>query len=154
LTLSHILEGTTSDFNLLTVARSQSRMDVVIIFFLFGDDVVGLSVATRYGASKQYAPTHNLITTIESFLWWLFVKIMLPSKILNQIVVLADFSSLWTLYENCQLRLTQPHHWGRLLFYCPKNYQTVLLFETLPTYHFERVFSRLVVGSPFPPTLS
>jgi hypothetical protein len=28
------------------------------------------------------------------------------------------------------------------------------LFETLPTYHFERVFSRLVAGSPLSPTLS
>jgi hypothetical protein len=33
---------------------------------LFGGDVVGLSVATCYGASKCYELTHNLIITIES----------------------------------------------------------------------------------------
>jgi hypothetical protein len=54
---------------------------------LFGSDVVGLNVATRYGASKCYAPTRNLITTIES-LWWFIDGIMLPSMILNQIASL------------------------------------------------------------------
>jgi hypothetical protein len=33
---------------------------------LFEGDVAGLSIATRYGASKSYSPTRNLITTIES----------------------------------------------------------------------------------------
>jgi hypothetical protein len=84
-----------SDFNLLTVARSQDRIIVVIRFFLFGGDVAGLSVAICYGDSKCYEPTHNLVTIIESFLWWLFIGIMLPSKIaldatssLRKIVVL------------------------------------------------------------------
>jgi hypothetical protein len=34
---------------------------------LFGGDVVELSVATRYGASKYYLPTRNIVTIIESF---------------------------------------------------------------------------------------
>jgi hypothetical protein len=60
-TLSHISVGTTPYFNLLTVARSQCRIDVVIRFFLFEGDV-RMSVAIHYGASKRYAPTHNLVT--------------------------------------------------------------------------------------------
>jgi hypothetical protein len=140
--------------NLLTAARSQGRIDVVIIFLLFGGDVVGLSVAIPYGTSKRYAPTRNLITIIESCLWWHFVVITLLSKMLNQLAFLVVFSSLLTPYENRQLRLTQPHRWERLLFHCLKTYLTVLFFETLPTYHFERVFPRLFVGSPFSPTLS
>jgi hypothetical protein len=123
-------------------------------FFLIRGDVIGLSVTTHYMAYKRYAPTRNLVTTIKSSLWWLFVGIMLPSKIFNQIAILADFSSLWTPYENRPLRLTQPHRRGRLLFLCPETYQAVLLFETLPTYHFERVFPRLVASSPFSLTLS
>jgi hypothetical protein len=58
-----------SDFNLLTAAHSQGWIDVVIRFFLFGGDVVGLSIAIHYGASKIYAPTHNLAT----YHWILFV---------------------------------------------------------------------------------
>jgi hypothetical protein len=61
---------------------------------LLGCDVVGLSVATHYGPFKCYAPTRNLITTIESSLWWFLVVIRFPSKILNQIALLTDFSSL------------------------------------------------------------
>jgi hypothetical protein len=61
-TLHQISEGTAPDLNLLTAARSQGRIDVVIKFFLFGGDVVGLSVAICYGASKSYAPTCNLAT--------------------------------------------------------------------------------------------
>jgi hypothetical protein len=121
------------------VAHSQDEGDVVIRFFLFRGDIIGLIIATRYGVFKPYAPTRNLITTIESSLWWFLVVITLPSKILNQFAFLVDFSSLWTPYENCQLCLTQPHHWERLLFHCPETYQVVLLFETLPTYHFERM---------------
>jgi hypothetical protein len=48
-------------------------------------DIVRLSIATRYGASKCYAPTHILVTTIESSLQLLFVEITLPSKILNKL---------------------------------------------------------------------
>jgi hypothetical protein len=66
LTLSQISDGTSLDFNLLIVARSQGRMDIVIGIFLFGGDVVGLSVTICYGTSKSFAPTHNLVTTIES----------------------------------------------------------------------------------------
>jgi hypothetical protein len=128
-------------------------MDVVIRFSLFGGDAIGSSVVTHYGVSKCYAPSSNLVTIIESSLWW-FLVITLPSKILDQIAFLMNFSSLWTLYENRQLHFTQPHHWGRLLFHCPKTYQAILLFETLPTYHFERVFPRLFAGSPFSSTLS
>jgi hypothetical protein len=42
--------------------KMESLLD---FFFLFGGDVVGLSIATRYGASKSDAPTRNLVTTIE-----------------------------------------------------------------------------------------
>jgi hypothetical protein len=56
--------------------------------------------------------------------------------------------------ENHQVCSAQPHCWGRLLFHGPKTYQDFPLFKTLPTYHFERVFPRLFVGSPFSPTLS
>jgi hypothetical protein len=69
-TLSHISVGTTPYFNLLTVARSQCRIDVVIRFFLFEGDV-RMSVAIHYGASKRYAPTHNLVT----YHWILFVMV-------------------------------------------------------------------------------
>jgi hypothetical protein len=120
---------------------------------LFGGNVVGLSIATRYGTSKCYAPTRNRITIIKSFLWWLLIGIALLRKNLNQIDVLADFSSLWTSYENCQLRLTQPHHWGRLLFHCPKTLQVVLLFKTFLPYRFKQVFPWLAADSPSLPTL-
>jgi hypothetical protein len=36
--------------------------------FLFGGDAAGLSVAIRYGGSKCYEPTCNIVTIIESFL--------------------------------------------------------------------------------------
>jgi hypothetical protein len=61
-TLSQISEGTAPDLNLLTATHSQGRIDVIIGFFLFGGDVVGLSIAIPYGTSKSYAPTHNLVT--------------------------------------------------------------------------------------------
>jgi hypothetical protein len=66
LTPSQISDRTTPDFNLLTVARSQDRIDVVIWSSLFRGDVAGLSIAILYGASKSDAPTRNLITIIES----------------------------------------------------------------------------------------
>jgi hypothetical protein len=55
-------DRTTSDFNLLTAARSQDRIDVVIRFSLFGGDAIGLSIAIYYRASKSYVPTLNLAT--------------------------------------------------------------------------------------------
>jgi hypothetical protein len=67
LTLSQISEGTTPDLNLLTAAHNQDRIDVVIGFFLFGGDAVGLSVAICYGAFKSYAPTCNLATYHQIF---------------------------------------------------------------------------------------
>jgi hypothetical protein len=66
-TPSQISDGTAPDFNLLTVARSQERIDAVIWSSLFGGDVAGLSVAIRYGASKSDVPTRNLITTTIEF---------------------------------------------------------------------------------------
>jgi hypothetical protein len=138
----------------LTAARSQRPNWRRCWIFLFGGDVAGLSVAIRYRTSKCYEPTRNLVTIIESFLWWLFVGIMLSRKISNQMVILMDFSSLWTPYENRRLRSTQPNHWGRLLFHWLKTYQVILLFETLPTYHFVQVFSRLFDDSLFLPTFS
>jgi hypothetical protein len=40
LTPGQILDGTTSDLNFLTAARSQERIDVVIRLFLSGRDVL------------------------------------------------------------------------------------------------------------------
>jgi hypothetical protein len=47
MTLHQISDGTASVFNFLFADRSQDRIDVVIGFFLFGDDAVGVNVATR-----------------------------------------------------------------------------------------------------------
>jgi hypothetical protein len=54
---------------------------------LFGGDIVGLSIATRYGASKSYAPTRNLC---DDFLLGLRFR----ANFLNQIAFMADFFSL------------------------------------------------------------
>jgi hypothetical protein len=118
-------------------------------FFLFGGDAAGLSVAIPYGASKSDAPTRNLITTIESSCDGSLSRLCFWARILNQIAILTVFSSFWIPYENRQLRLTQSHRWGRLLFHCPETYRAVLLFETLPTGHFAWAFPRLAVSSPF-----
>jgi hypothetical protein len=103
-------------------------------------------VAPRYGVSKCYSPTHNLVTTIESSLWWLFVGI-------TQIAVLRIYAP----FERRMRIITSA--WCTLIieedcFIVPKIYQAILLFETLLTYRFERLFSRLFAGSPFSPTLS
>jgi hypothetical protein len=58
----------------------------------------------------------------------------------------ADFSSLWPPNENHQLRLMKPYRWGRLLVHYLKTFLEILLFETLPSYLFERAISRLLVG--------
>jgi hypothetical protein len=89
-TLSQISDQTAPDFNLLTAARSQDRIDVVIWSSLFGGDVARLSVAIRYGVSKSYAPTRNLATYHEILFVMPFVVIMFLSKILNQIVFMAE----------------------------------------------------------------
>jgi hypothetical protein len=71
-TLSYISDWTTPDFNLLTAARSQDRSDIVIgFFFLLAGDADGLSIAICDGASKSYAPTHNLAT----YHWILLVMV-------------------------------------------------------------------------------
>jgi hypothetical protein len=75
--------------------------------------------------------------------WWHFVWITFLSWILNQIVVLADFSSLWTLFENRQLCLTQPHSWGRLLFHCPKNLLGHPLVQSLANLSFRASLSKV-----------
>jgi hypothetical protein len=87
---------------------------------LFGGDVVGLSAVTHYGTSKSYAPTRNLVTIIESFCDGSLSGLHFQAGIRNQMVVLAVFFTLLTLYENRQLRLMQPHRWGRLLFLASK----------------------------------
>jgi hypothetical protein len=110
LTLSQISDQTAPDFNLLTTSHSQDQINVVIRFLLFGGDAVGLSIAICYGASKHYAPTCNLLATIESSLGWFLVVITLPSKILNQMAFLADFFFLRPPNENGQHRLTKHHH--------------------------------------------
>jgi hypothetical protein len=74
-------------------------------FFLFGGDTAGLRVAICYEASKCYAPTHNLIFTIESLLWWFLDVITLPSKNSNQIAFRVDFFSLR------MLRPSRPKTW-------------------------------------------
>jgi hypothetical protein len=53
LTPNQISDQTAPDFNLLTAARSQDRIDVVIWTSLFGGDVTGLSVAIHYGAAHR-----------------------------------------------------------------------------------------------------
>jgi hypothetical protein len=63
---NQISDRTAPDFNLLAAACSQDCIDIVIRFFLFGGDIVGLSIAILYGASKCYAPMRNLIATIKS----------------------------------------------------------------------------------------
>jgi hypothetical protein len=79
-----ISDQTAPDFNLLAAACSQVWIDIVIWSSLFAGDIARLSVAIHYGASKSDAPTHNLISTIESLLWWFLDMITLTSKNLNQ----------------------------------------------------------------------
>jgi hypothetical protein len=47
-----------------------------------------LSIAIRYGASKRYAPTHNLVTYHRILFIVGFGGITLPSMILNQVASL------------------------------------------------------------------
>jgi hypothetical protein len=149
-----ISDQTTPDFNLLTAARSQDQIDVIIWSSLFGGDVAGLSVAIRYRASKSNAPTCNLVTTIEfscdGFLSGLRFRAGFWTKL-----------SFWRISPPFEPRLRIVNSaWHNLIveedccFIAPKTYQVILLFETLATYHFERVFSRLVAGSPLSLTLS
>jgi hypothetical protein len=123
-------------------------------FFLFGGDAAGLSVAIRYGASKSDAPTYNLVTTIESscdgFLSGFHFQAGFWTKL-----------SFWRISPPFEPRLRIVNSaWHNLIvvedccFISPKTYQVILLFKTLPTYRFERVFSRLVAVAPLLPTLS
>jgi hypothetical protein len=149
LTPRQISDKTVPDFNLLTAARSQVQIDVIIWSSLLEGDVAGLSIAIHYRASKSDAPTRNLVTIIESSCDGSLSRLRFWARILNQIAILTVFSTFWILYESRQLCLKQSHHWGRLLFHCPETYQVVLSFETLPTGHFAWVFSRLAASSPF-----
>jgi hypothetical protein len=106
--------------------------------FLFRGDAAGLSVAIRYRASKHYAPTHNLISTIESPLWWFLEVITLPSKNLNQIIFRADFFSLrmlrasrsktWVIYR--LIKSSQGCFWYRAFLLNP------LKFDGIASSHF------------------
>jgi hypothetical protein len=71
--------------------------------------------------------------------------IMLSNKILNQIAFLVGSLSLQTSIENRHLCSMKPHAWGDFCrFFTPETVHVVLLFETLPTYHLERAFPRLL----------
>jgi hypothetical protein len=153
-TLSQISDRTAPDFNYLTAAGSQEWIDVVIRFFLFRGDVVLLSIATHYGACKRYSPTHNLVTTIESSLWWFIDGIMLPSKIWIKL-------PFWWIPPPFEPRMRIVNFtWRNLIVEedccfvapkcirvssCSKPCQLIILTESFP---------RLVAGSPFSLTLS
>jgi hypothetical protein len=86
--------------------------------------------------------------------WWLFVRITLPSKIWTK-------WSFWRISPPFEPRMRIVNSfWCNLIveeeccFIAVKTYQTVLLFKTLPLHHFEWVFPRLFAGSPFLSTLS
>jgi hypothetical protein len=70
--------------------------------------------------------------------------------------ILADFFSLWTSYENCQLCFMQPHCWERLLFLaskpirmssCSKTYRFIVSNESfqgcLLVAHFHQPWARV-----------
>jgi hypothetical protein len=141
-TLHQISEGTAPDLNLLTAARSQGRIDVVIKFFLFGGDAVGLSVAICYGASKSYAPTCNLATYHRILFVMPFCWITLPSKILNQVATLR-ISFPQPRMSIVIPFVMKPYRWRRLSDNYAEILHVVLLFETLLLHRFERVFPRL-----------
>jgi hypothetical protein len=138
-------EGTTPDLKLLTTAHSQDRIDVVVEFFLFRGDVVGLSIATRYGVFKCYAPTRNLITIIEfSFVMALYRDYVFEQDF-EPNCCFGGFILLLTLDEKRQLHLMKPHCWGRLPYHYIETLQVTLLFENLLSHHFERSLPRLLV---------
>jgi hypothetical protein len=66
--LSQISERTASYFNLLIVACSQGRMNVVTGFSLFGGDAVGSSIVTHIGLPKAMDLLIILQAAIESSL--------------------------------------------------------------------------------------
>jgi hypothetical protein len=90
LTPRKISDPTALDFNLLTVARSQDRIDVIISFSC--SEVMLLDRASLFttGLPKAMHLIVILKPTIESSLRWLFVVITFLSKILNQVAFIAE----------------------------------------------------------------
>jgi hypothetical protein len=86
-----------------------------------------------YETSKRYAPTHNLISTIESLLWWFLDVITLPSKNSNQNAFRADFFFLWMLRASRSKtwlihRLIKPFQgcfWYRAFVLNPLNFGSI-----------------------------
>jgi hypothetical protein len=111
--------------------------------FLFGGDVAGLSIAICYGASKCYEPTHNLVITIESHLWWLFVRITLPSKLSNQIAVLVDFSSLLNPVRESSTPLDATSSLRKIVFSLPQNLSGRPLVRNLANLLFQVSLSKV-----------
>jgi hypothetical protein len=134
-TPSQISYWAAPDFNLLTAARSQDRIDVVIWTSLFGGDVVGLSVAIRYRASKSDAPIHNLVTTIESscdgFMSGLHFRVGFWTKL-----------SFWWISPPFEPRMRINSAWCNLIieedccFIAPKNLSGRPLFQNLANLSF------------------
>jgi hypothetical protein len=77
-------------------------------------------------------------------------QIMLPSKILNRIVFLVNFFSLWIPNENRQLPFDKSSSLGDIVVHYPETLQAVLLFETLPIYRLEWAVPRLFSGIAHP----
>jgi hypothetical protein len=48
--------------------------------------------------------------------------------------------------EKCQLCLMKPHPWGRLSDHYAETLSEILLFKTMPIYHFRRAIPRLFTG--------
>jgi hypothetical protein len=90
LTPRQISDPTALDFNLLTVARTQVRIDVIISFSC--SEVMLLDRASLFttGLPKAMHLIVILKPTIESSLRWLFVVITFLSKILNQVAFIAE----------------------------------------------------------------
>jgi hypothetical protein len=111
--------------------------------FLFGGDAARLSIATRYGASKIYSPTPNLITTIESscdssLSGLRFRARFEPSDRFGGF--LLPLNPVWES-STC---LMQPHHWGRLLFHYRKNQSDYPLVRNLAASSFRASLSKVV----------
>jgi hypothetical protein len=105
-TLSRISDRTAPEFNLLTAAHIQDRISVVIRFFMFGGNAVGLSIAIHYMDSKSYALLLILQTTIESSLRWHFVMITFLSKSFEPNCLCGRF-----LFFKCWELLAQKLEW-------------------------------------------
>jgi hypothetical protein len=147
LTPSQISDGTASNLNFLTVARGQDRIDVVIENFCL--EVLLLDwalILASYGASKISAPIHNLATyPCILFVMVPYLVITFPSTTMSQVDFLVDLFS----FELCMRIITSI--WLNLIsgeiwwVHYPETFHVILLFETLPTYHLERAFPRLLL---------